>query len=179
MIPNHVWIFKHFFKLQDALYKKHCHRSLEDRIEIVIRILEKHRDYQSRAPNSLAFLTGVAGIRFAISEIANIHNFFFSTKDIERPQDIKLLVARLMQQGQAICVSSTNPNDLLRPAIFLLKMIVRQFGFPCLKFVSKEYEWVIPVSLRTKENKVRWCSQVYITSITPSHYMPPPACSTS
>ena len=130
------------------MYKKYCHCTLEDRIEIVIRVLERHRDYKSQTSNSLGFLTGVAGIRFAISEIASIHHFLFSTESTEH---VQLLVARLMQQAHDICVSTRNPNNLLGPAIFLLKMIVRQFGFPCLTCVSEEYEWVIPVCLRTKD----------------------------
>ena len=122
-------------------------------------MLKKHRNYRSQTPNSLAYLAGVAGIRFAISEIASIQNFLFVNKDSERPQDIQLLVSRLMQQAQDICVCSTNPNDLSGPAVFLLKIIVRQFGFPCLKSVSEEYEWVIPMSLRTKDEVIK-CVQL-------------------
>jgi hypothetical protein len=56
-----------------------------------------------------------------------------------------------MQQAHGVCVSATNPNDLVGAAIFLLKKIVRQFGFPCLKYISEEYEWIIPVSLRAAD----------------------------
>lgn len=132
------------------MFKKHCHQTLDDRVEIVVRILEQHRNYKSHAPNSLGYLNGVAGIRFAISEIASIHNFLYTNKHAEKTQDIQLLVSRLMQQAQDVCVSTTNPDDLLGPALYLLKLIVRQFGFPCLEFVSAEYEWVIPVTLRTE-----------------------------
>lgn len=100
----------------------------------------------------------MAGIRFALSEVASIQNFLFLNKEAERPQDTQLLVARLMQQAQDVCVRSTNLTDLLGPAMFLLKKIVRQFGFPCLKFVTEEYEWIIPLNLRAKDEV---CLYVY------------------
>ena len=132
-------------------------------MEGVIEVLEKCRDYRSHKPNSLGFLTGVAGIRFAISEIASIHHHLFSVRDAGVSQDIQRLVSRLMQQAQGVCISTTNLNDLVGAVAFLLKMIVRQFGFPCLKYVSEQYEWIIPVSLRTKDEV---CACVKVTAIS-------------
>ncbi len=121
---------------------------MNEKIEMIIRILESHADYRSHSHGSLRYLEGVAGIRFALMEISRILYSLFSTKDISPSYEVQQSVSRLMQHAEEVCANVTGTPDISGPALYLLKMIVRPFGFPCLKFVSEIFEWVIPESLR-------------------------------
>lgn len=78
-------------------------------------------------------------------EIARVLYYFFTTKHVAKSHEIQQLVSRLMQHAEDICVMG---SDVSGPSLYLLKMIVRQFGFPCLNYAFKEYEWIIPNCLR-------------------------------
>ena len=60
----------------------------------------------------------------------------------------------------------TGQADTVGPVLYLLKLIVRQYGFPCLAEVSTEHTWVVPPELRkadevtmtTEFNEAVWCS---------------------
>ena len=107
-----------------------------------------HTDYKSRSRGSLHHLESVAAIRFAIMEVARVLYFLFSIKGVDESHKIQQLVSRLMQHTEEICVNATDTSDISGPALYLLKMIVRQFGFPCLNYLSEDFEWIIPNNLR-------------------------------
>lgn len=50
--------------------------------------------------------------------------------------------------------------DVVGPIFYLLKLLVRQYGFPCMKKISKEHLWIIPAGLQTA-NQVN-CYKVFI-----------------
>ena len=45
-------------------------------------------------------------------------------------------------------VDDTRHTDIVGPVIYLLKLIVRQYGFPCLAEISAVHAWVVPLELR-------------------------------
>ena len=45
-------------------------------------------------------------------------------------------------------------EDVVGPAVYLLKLLVRQYGFPCLKEVSQQHQWILPEGLRSDDQVV-------------------------
>lgn len=45
-------------------------------------------------------------------------------------------------------VDDTRHTDIVGPVIYFLKLIVRQYGFPCLTEISAVHTWVVPPELR-------------------------------
>lgn len=56
----------------------------------------------------------------------------------------------LIQLAEEVCTDcdinttdfSDSGVDVVGPAVYLLKLLVRQFGFPCLKKSSKKHQWL-------------------------------------
>lgn len=117
---------------------------------------------------NIAYLEGVAGARFALSEAANLLHSYYSTDGQTRTASSAQLQFQLLQLTEDVCVEKlinttdfmAKDVDIVGPAIYLLKLFVRQFGFQCLKSVSKKYQWVIPEGLRAVEQKGGLPSQV-------------------
>lgn len=61
----------------------------------------------------------------------------------------------LLQLAEEVCSDpeinttdfTTSDVDIVGPAIYLIKLLVRQYGFPCLKHVFKEHKWTVPEGL--------------------------------
>lgn len=146
--------------LQDALYKKYCGLALESKIQATIKELELSyqvlRNHKTGDFINITYLQGVARVRFAIMEIASIlHEQFISEKATLSAQQ------PLMQLAEQVCtdqyINTTDfTEDVVGPAAYLIKLLARQYGFPCLREVSQEHlQWIVPEGLRTK-------NQVYI-----------------
>jgi len=63
----------------------------------------------------------------------------------------------LLRAVRSVCIDpavnlfdQTEQSDTTGPVLYLLKLIVRQFGFPCLKEVSVEHPWIMPHELKTE-----------------------------
>lgn len=62
----------------------------------------------------------------------------------------------LLQLAEEVCSDpeinttdfTTSDVDIVGPAIYLLKLLVRQHGFPYLKHVCQEHKWIVPEGLR-------------------------------
>jgi len=92
---------------------------------------------------SLGYIEGVAKVRFALSVVAEqFHNHV-------------ILKPALLHAVRTVCTDpsinhfdDTGETDTTGPGLYLLKLIVRQFGFPCLTEVSVEHPWVVPHELK-------------------------------
>lgn len=99
-------------------------------------------------------------MRFAMMEAAALLHWLLS-EQLTRQQN--LLVFQLMQITEEVCtdpnINTTNfvVGDVVGPAVYLLKLIVRQYGFNCLKQASVECQWVIPQGLRTADQVYPLC----------------------
>lgn len=101
----------------------------------------------------------MAGVRFAIIEIASTLYSKFDVDEIPKPHDLLQLEYSLMQLAEEVCSDpeinttdfTTSDVDVVGPSIYLLKLLVRQYGFPCLKHVSQEHKWIVPEGLRTAD----------------------------
>lgn len=106
-------------------------------------------------------------------EVAELFHYQFSDEPrekLDRTPDSQENVKILIDTAKKICsdtvinttvintsiFSSTEDADVLGPAVYLLKLLVRQFSFPCLKQASEKYLWIVPEGLRTS-NLVSSC----------------------
>lgn len=64
---------------------------------------------------------------------------------------------RLLQQLKSVCtdktVNTTDSGDVVGPAVYLLKVLVRQHGFHSLNGIFKQShsQWIIPSDLQEAE----------------------------
>ena len=119
------------------------------------------REFKSSATPNISCLEGIAGIRFAMMEIAKFLPCLFRETVSQEVQQLGFL---LMQAAEEVCkdpvINSPVGGDVVGPALYLLKLLVRQHSFPFLKRVSEEYHWIIPEALRTTD-QVQYCIQNY------------------
>ena len=152
--------------LQDALFKEHARKDIGSRFQACVEILtlshQVLRNFKSKQVISIDYLEAVAATKFSITEFANFVHSQFSN-DQEAPLDWTLIeqldsATALIDQVQKICTDtfintttfSTGGTimDVIGPSVYLLKLLVRQYSYPCLKQASEKYLWIIPEGLR-------------------------------
>ena len=96
---------------------------------------------------SFEYLEGIAKVRFALSVVAEVLN------SEENIQFVKLLRAggKVCSDHQINCIDTTGRKNTVGPVIYLLKLMVRRYGMPCLKAAAEIYEWLIPFELKSEE----------------------------
>ena len=57
-------------------------------------------------------------------------------------------------------IDITGDSDTTGPIVYLLKLLMRQYGTDCLQRVSKDHQWVVPQILRQGQ-EVRTLYYVY------------------
>lgn len=103
---------------------------------------------------SLKYLEGVAKVRFSLLVVAEV------LKNGENGLNfMELLRAarKLCSDRQINCINPTSRTDNVGPVVYLLKLIVRQYGMPCLKAAAEVHEWIIPTELKSDEVENKWC----------------------
>ena len=95
----------------------------------------------------------MAGVRFGLS--------FVSEQLVNDHAD-----GRLLQATQDVCMEprvnmfdGTGRNDTTGPAQYLIKLLVRHFGFSNFKAMSKNHLWIIPEEFRS-ENEVSFGTSI-------------------
>ena len=101
---------------------------------------------ESKYVIGMALLAGVAYIRFAMLEVESILLSYSNDHTFQPNQQQQ----QLMQAAEEICTDpeiNTTAEDAVGPAMYLAKLIVRQYGFSTLNNISKICKWVIPKGL--------------------------------
>lgn len=114
---------------------------------LVKRGLHALQDHQQDT-NTLAidYIEGVAMARYSISVIAEV------LKSGEKNEHFHELFIAAKQMCTDVNVNHVNPSSHISgPVIYLIKIIARQFGMPCLKEASENYPWIIPSALKGRE----------------------------
>lgn len=63
-------------------------------------------------------------------------------------------------------INSTGVN-MVGPALYLIKLLIRQYGFPCLRKVFKNHQWIIPKGLCiTDKVRLDCCILLYLSTFT-------------
>ena len=106
----------------------------------------------------MGYIEGVAGTKFVLMEVAKfIYSQFSKERGIVQVAEQELFIG-LMEQVKKICTDTVINTttlygrgnlDMTGPVVYLLKLLLRQFSFPCLKQASERYPWIIPEGLRT------------------------------
>ena len=117
--------------------------------EVTSLLTEGHIALQNNIQGtvSLEYLEGVAKIRFSLSILADV------LKKNECGHNYK----ELLEAGAQLCLDhNVNCIDLAAqnptgPMVYLIKLIVRQYGMPCLKTIAETHEWTIPAELKPEE----------------------------
>ena len=104
--------------------------------------LQHHTDHP-RGEISSDYIEGVAKVQFALSVAAEL----FHKHETAGPT--------LLHGIREVCTDTTinhfddtGQADTVGPVLYLLKLLVRQNGFPCLAEVSTEHTWLVPPELR-------------------------------
>jgi len=107
--------------------------------------LQLHTSH-SHGEISLGYIEGVAKVRFALSVVAEqLH------KHVTMKPALLHAVRTVCTDPSINHIGDTGQTDTTGPALYLLRLIVRQFGFPYLTEVSVEHPWVVPHELKTAD----------------------------
>ena len=85
----------------------------------------------------------MAKIRFALSFVAELFH-----KNVAMWPALFHAVKEVCSDATINYVDSNGQTDSFGPLLYLVKLIVRQYGFPCLVEVSTAHMWVIPPELK-------------------------------
>ena len=112
---------------------------------------------------TLDLLEGVAKVRYALLVVAGLLQQQVNEVGGAFPASHTHIIHgatadRLLQKARQACtmegvntIDSTGERNTTGPIVYLLKMIVRQWGFGCLKKIVERHQWVVPVELRQDE----------------------------
>ena len=117
------------------------------------------RNFKSNPVINIRYLEAVAGTKFVLTEFANlVHSQFDQDDHIDNALMGELeLMENLTDIVRKVCTdtvintttfSSGGIMDVMGPSVYLLKLLMRQFSFPCLKQASEKYLWIVPEGLR-------------------------------
>ena len=119
------------------------------------------RKFKSDPVISINYLERVAEMRFAIMEVACfIHSQLFNEKKrkVRFGHSMPQSKIALMERARKVCTDRVmntttfspagSVADIVGPSVYFLKLLVRQFSFPCLRQASEKYPWIVPEGLR-------------------------------
>ena len=134
---------------QDALCKKFSAQyfNMAHIEEVTTILIEGYNGLHERRRGTptLEYLEGVAKVRHSLSVIANI------LRSEQNGIYMELLRAakRLCSDRDVNSIDPTGEKDTMGPVIYLLKLVVRQYGMPCLKAIAENHDWLIPAELKS------------------------------
>ena len=139
------------------MYKKHS--KLEDKVHALVNKLTDSfgalKANKAKPEITIKYLEAIAGMRFALMEISYLLHLSCSDKrasDGSPPtQQMSHSILSILEK---VCTDldindfSADDTDIVGPAVYLLKLLVRVYGFPCLKQVCETHPWIVPEGLR-------------------------------
>ena len=138
--------------MQDALSKEYSLKPSQERATGILeegrQALQLHTSH-SHGKISLGYIEGVAKIRFALSVVAEQFH-----RSIIMKTDLLRAVKTVCTDPSINHIDNTGETDTTGPALYLLKLIVRRYGFPCLTKVSVEHPWVVPHKLKPEDEVI-------------------------
>ena len=132
------------------MYKEAPHnQSVNDALECLNEghaALLEHAEHPQKP--SVRYLEGVAQVRFALSVVAT------ALKQAVDRSRLSPLAQELVDAAAVLCtnrsvntIDLTGTRDTVGPIVYLIKLLVRQYGFPCLRDVSEAFSWILPQEL--------------------------------
>ena len=119
---------------------------------------------------STELLEGFAKVRLSLSKFAFILQRTLVASSEQELQSSQL--ENLVRTAKHICsdanvniIDTSGGQDTTGPIVYLLRVLVRQYGMSCLEKVSASYPWVIPKEL-TEEQKVRLIHPMHSSDVS-------------
>ena len=138
--------------IKDALYKEYNKKSFARRVKETTDILDEglqacqHEQHTNNV--TLEYLEGVAKVRYALSVVAELLNQI----DHACSYEDSVLVDKLLGLAREVCVDPNiniiGQGNTVGPAVFLIKLLVRQYGLKYLYKASEAHAWVVPEQLK-------------------------------
>ncbi|KAJ7339392.1 hypothetical protein OS493_005787 [Desmophyllum pertusum] len=133
--------------LKLKLKLKHAKRICDESFKA---LTANDEDSFEMSANSLA---GIAKGRYVLSMVAgHLYKWFIegdsSYKDLEILREVRLL----LESATRLCMEGSSST----PQLYLLKQLVRRYGFDCVRILGgyKELEWIVPPEARQQEDDV-------------------------
>lgn len=134
------------------------------------------KKYPSELFITIEYLEGIAAFRFAMREIASLLNLSYIQGTVERSQQEHRLKLEIMQLAEELCLDSIintvdfadGLKDVEGPALYLLKLMVRQYGYPCLKHGLVDHPWIVPKGLQLSDKVTE---SIYMHKVTGSFFL--------
>jgi hypothetical protein len=88
----------------------------------------------------------VAKVRYSLSVVAEVfkeghrgHHFM----------ELLKAAAKVCSDCEINCIDPTGQTDTVGPVVYLLKLIVRQYGMPYLRIAAQIHDWIVPAQLKS------------------------------
>lgn len=134
----------YYYPLQDAHQKKVTALPPEHQIAAVKSILiDGHKSLveysEEQSQVTQDYLDSLAGVRFALSVVVDkMKNGSLDDADLHKA------ASELCTDTQVNLMDPTGLDITTGPVLYILRLLVRQFGFPYLKTITQTYPWVMP-----------------------------------
>ena len=108
---------------------------------------------------TLQFIEGVAKLRLSLSTFTEV-----LSKHIAKGQEghDSIQHRELIDNCKELCTDMTvncvNGDNSSGPSVYLMKVLVQQYGLPTLNSVAREYPWIIPKELTESKHEVCACT---------------------
>ena len=98
-------------------------------------------------------INGVASVRFSFGVVAELMR-----KEAMESSEAFTMPEKILKATKSLCTESAinkcDASGITGPCVYLMKLIFRQYGHPCLIKVAGKHPWVIPSTLQ--HCKVQW-----------------------
>jgi hypothetical protein len=101
--------------------------------------------------HQLEYLDGVSKVRFALTVAAELLSNHMEVSDDLDVQGLLEVVETVCKDSEINTIDIADYKNLEGPVAYLVKVLARQYGIPCLKLVAEAYPWVVPPDLRPKQ----------------------------
>ena len=135
---------------QDAVFKQHSQLTLQQRISSSLQLMRDGREGMTEhyhSPTSLLYLEAVAKLRYSLSVVAEL---LYTQLTAQRQQQYTHDALLLLEEAKRCCFIPQLNEDEAGPAVYLVKLLMRQYGPSFLSCVYGHTEllWVVPEHLR-------------------------------
>lgn len=133
------------------MYRDHGMKTLTERIKLASSLLKSGCDLHMLSSHEIKvpYLEAIAGVRFALMVVAELLNCCVTESS---EQLFSAQTNDLLRLAEDICTKvQLTESDTAGPMIYLIKLLVRQYGSNKLIEVSKIHAWVLPPQLMSEQ----------------------------
>ena len=131
------------------MFKQHSQLTLQQRVSSSLKLMRSGREGMTQphhTPTSLPYLESVAMLRYSLSVVAEL----LTQLTVGRQQQYTHDALLLMEEAKQCCFIPQLNEYEAGPAVYLVKLLIRQYGQSFLSRVCDHTEllWVVPEHLR-------------------------------